>query len=164
MRTLEDRVYDAPLAARPGLAPGTVAQLAAAPLFRDIDRLEIERILAVFDEQTFNSGHRITLEGLRGSDFYVITQGSATVSIDGRPRARLQPGDFFGEIAVLGDGHRSATVSAETRLRCLVLANNALERLLIDHPQLGVNVLREVVARFREVSERPPSRVSLLRR
>ena len=91
--------------------------------------------------RAFNAGHRITLEGLRGSEFYVIARGRARVVADGRRVAELGPGDFFGELAVLGDGMRSATVEAETPLRCLVLPNNGLEELLVRHPRLGVKRL-----------------------
>jgi CRP-like cAMP-binding protein len=129
-----------------------------SPLFAGVDQGEVEQILDEFDEQSFNRGHRITLEGLHGSDFYVIADGKARVTVDGWKVANLGQGDFFGEIAVLSNGPRFATVAAETPLRCLVLPNGGLERLLIAHPQLGVNLLRVVVGRFQDLTGRndPP--------
>ena len=141
-----------------------VDAVSSAPLFSDIDRPEVAEVLRAFDEQSFNAGHQITLEGLRGSDFYVIAHGRATVLVDGRRVARLGPGDFFGEVAVLGDGTRSATVAAETPLRCLVLSNNELEDELVRHPRLGINMLREVVSRFRELSAWPALTVRVVDR
>ena len=155
MQTLKHRTYPDGTLAREGHPEEIVDAVAAAPLFFGIDRDEVARILRAFDEQSFNAGHRITLEGLRGSDFYVITQGRAGVLVNGRRVAQIGRGDFFGEVAVLGDGMRSATVAAETPMRCLVLSNNGLEELLVQHPHLGVNVLREVVSRFRELSAWP---------
>jgi CRP-like cAMP-binding protein len=131
---------------------------AGSPLFAGVDPVEVGRILDEFDEQSFNRGHRITLEGLRGSDFYIIADGKARVTVDGWKVATLGPSDFFGEIAVLSNGPRFATVAAETPLRCLVLPNGGLERLLIAHPQVGVNLLRVVVGRFQDLTGRndPP--------
>lgn len=140
----------------PGTHPDEIVQAVAdAPLFSRINRSETADILEAFDEQSFNPGHRVTLERLRGSEFYVIASGQAAVFKDGRRVADLGPGDFFGEMAVLGDGMRSATVTAETPLRCLVLSNNGLEELLVHHPRLGVNLLRVVVSRFRDLADRP---------
>ena len=88
---------------------------------------ELARVLAEFDEVHFPSGRRIVLEGLRGSDFFLVVVGKAAVLVDGWRVATLGPGDFFGEIAILGDGLRSASVRAETPLHCLVLPNGKLE-------------------------------------
>src|SRR5438105_5235758 len=150
---------------RRGDHPDEIVQaVAGAPLFSGINRGETAGILDAFDEQSFNAGHRITLEGLRGSEFYVIARGQAVVCKDGRRVAELAVGDFFGEMAVLGDGMRSATVEAETPLRCLVLPNNGLEELLVRHPRLGVNLLRVVVSRFRELVDRPAITLRLIDR
>ncbi len=107
----------------------------------------------------FPSGGRIVLEGLRGSDFFLVVVGSASVLVDGWRVATLGPGDFFGEIAILGDGLRSASVRAETPLHCLVLPNGKLEGLIVEHPQVGINLIRTVIARFRDVAGRrqPPA-------
>jgi CRP-like cAMP-binding protein len=132
-----------------------LADVLTAPLFAGIDAAEATAILDRFDEQSFNRGHRITLEGMNGSDFYVIAAGRARVTVDGWKVAALGPGDFFGELAVLGDAPRVATVAAETPLRCLVLSNSGLEELLVAHPKLGVNLLRTVAGRFRDLTNHP---------
>lgn len=151
MTTLETDVLS-------GGAPGTqhgdalVDSLLHAPLFEGIQREEIVAILSALDAESFNAGHRITMQGLRGSDFFIIASGSARVLVDGEPVATLSAGDFFGEVGVLGDGLRTATVVAEHPMRCLVLPHRGLEPLLVAHPQFGVNVLREVLERFRQVT------------
>jgi CRP-like cAMP-binding protein len=135
------------------------AALAGAPLFEGCDRREVASTLAEFEDARFPSGRRIVLEGLRGSDFFLVVTGTAAVLVDGWRVATLGPGDFFGEIAILGDGLRSASVRAETPLHCLVLPNGKLERLILDHPQVGINLIRTVIGRFRDVAGRrqPPA-------
>jgi CRP-like cAMP-binding protein len=133
--------------------------LAEAPLFAGCDPNDVAAMLAEFDEVRFPSGRRIVLEGLRGSDFFLVVAGTAAVLVDGWRVATLGPGDFFGEIAVLGDGLRSASVRAETPLQCLVLPNGKLEQMLLGHPQLGINLIRTVIGRFQAVAGRrqPPA-------
>jgi CRP-like cAMP-binding protein len=131
---------------------GLIDSLLSTRLFAGIDREEIVAILDGFDQQRFNHGHRVTLQGLRGSDFYIVFEGHARVLVDEKEVATLGPGEFFGEVGVLSDGLRTATVEATTHLRTLVLSHNGLEPLLMAHPKLAVNLLREVLNRFRSVS------------
>lgn len=131
---------------------GLIDSLLSARLFAGIKREEIVAILFEFDEQRFNQGHRVTLQGYRGSDFYIVFDGHARVLVDEKEVATLGPGEFFGEVGVLSDGLRTATVEATTHLRTLVLSHNGLEPLLMAHPKLAVNLLREVLNRFRSVS------------
>src|SRR5207253_10986087 len=80
-----------------------IQAVAGAPLFSGIDRADVAGILGAFDEQSFNAGHRITLEGLRGSEFYVIARGRARVVADGRRVAQPGPGALLGALGVPGD-------------------------------------------------------------
>jgi CRP-like cAMP-binding protein len=156
MELSEQRLQE--MAARSEYGNGRLAAAATtleSALFDGLTPAEVHAVLGAFDEQSFNAGHRVTLEGFRGREFYLITQGTAAVSIGDRRVAELGPGDFFGEVAVLGDGLRSATVTAATPLRCLVLSDDGLERLLVDHPRLGLNMLREVVTRFADGNPKP---------
>ncbi|HEY7926486.1 MAG: Crp/Fnr family transcriptional regulator [Candidatus Dormibacteria bacterium] len=134
------------------IAVGELASaLAGAPLFAGIEESEIAGALTAFDEVRYPSGRRVLIEGLRGSDFFLVVAGTAAVIVDGRRVAMLGPGDFFGEMAILGAGLRTASVRAETPMHCLVLPNAKLEGLLLDHPQLGINVLHALVSRFAEL-------------
>jgi CRP-like cAMP-binding protein len=128
--------------------------LADAPLFSGMAVGEVAAVLAEFDEVRYPSGQRVVLEGLRGRDFFIVLVGVAAVVSDGRRVATLGPGDFFGEIAILGAGPRTASVRADTPLHCLVLPNGKLEDVLRDHPQLGLNVLHTVVGRFAKLAGR----------
>jgi glutaminase len=146
----------------PGAAArgGFEVALGGAPLFQGMSSHDVAAALAEFDECHFPGGSRIVLEGLRGSDFFIIAGGSAAVLVDGWRVATLAAGDFFGEIAVLGSGLRSASVRAETPLHCLVLPNGKLEALLLVHPRLGLNLIRIVIGRYQDVAGRrqPPAR------
>jgi CRP-like cAMP-binding protein len=140
-------------------ASNTALALSGAPLFEDIPGDELARILAEFDEVHYPTGRRVVLEGLRGNDFFLLVVGKAAVLVDSWRVATLGPGDFFGEIAVLGDGMRSASVRGETPLHCLVLPNGKLEKLILEHPQLGINLIRTVIGRYQQVAGRrqPPA-------
>lgn len=157
MHNPDDRFEEMAIAAGDGLdIEGLQSRAegpASSPLFDELTESEIADVLGAFDTQSFNAGHRVTLEGFRGREFYLIVEGRAAVSVAGRRVAELGPGDFFGEVAVLRDGLRSATVTAETRLRTLVLSNDSLEQLLVAHPRVGVNMLREVLGRFPEAGD-----------
>lgn len=139
--------------------PGLASALSASPLFAGMPRGEVDRAVAAFDEVRYPSGHRVVLEGLAGSDFFVVVVGRAAVLVDGWRVATIGPGDFFGEMAILGDGLRTASVKAETPLHCLVLPNGKLEQLILNHPRLASNMLHTVVGRWVEQSGRrqPPS-------
>jgi CRP-like cAMP-binding protein len=157
-RTEELLATTEPLAVEPPTS-ATVAQLRDAPLFAGLDAEAVAAAMETFEEVHFLPGHRIVVEGLRGSEFYLIVAGRASVLVDSWRVADLHPGDFFGEIAVLGDGLRSASVRAETPLHCVVLPNGRLEQLLLDQPRLGVNLLRALAARLQNVGGRrqPPA-------
>lgn len=140
-------------------APATVARVGSAPLFEGLSPADLAAAVESFDEAHFMPGHRIVVEGLRGTEFYLIVDGQASVLVDGWRVAELGPGDFFGEIAILGDGLRSASVRAKTPLHCVVLPNGRLEQLLLDHPRLGVNLLRALAGRLQASAGRrqPPA-------
>jgi voltage-gated potassium channel len=90
---------------------------------------------------------KLTGEGAAGYSFFVLREGTATVSIDGDEIRTLVAGDFFGELALLGDGRRTATVTAASPSRVLVLFGTEFRRLQREHPELAERIesgLREV--------------------
>jgi CRP-like cAMP-binding protein len=88
------------------------------PLFSDLDNKELSGIADTMKLRTFGAGETIAEEGKGGVGFFVIEDGRARVTVHGEERARLGPGDYFGETALVADIDRTATVSAETDLRC----------------------------------------------
>jgi CRP-like cAMP-binding protein len=126
-----------------------VPALARSPLFAGIAKKELEEIAACFDDATFLPEHGVLHEARSGLEFFFILDGSAAVEVDGKAIAHLGPGDFFGEVSALDGGPRTATVRAEKMLRCLVLPNGTFRDFLISHPQVAVNLIPELVRRFR---------------
>ena len=129
-----------------------VPTLENAPLFAGFDRATLRQIAERFDEQNFLANHRIVTGGMQGIEFFFILDGQASVVSDaGETVAQLGPGDFFGEIAALDDGPRTASVRALTALRCLGLPNGTFKQFLLDYPLFAVNMLHQIVRRFRTV-------------
>jgi CRP/FNR family transcriptional regulator, cyclic AMP receptor protein len=92
--------------------------LARVPLFSGLDPRELETISRTVHERTFNAGDKVAEEGQGGVGFFVIKQGEAKVTVGGNEVRRLGPGDYFGEIALISEGARTATVTAESQLEC----------------------------------------------
>ncbi|HSC92152.1 MAG TPA: cyclic nucleotide-binding domain-containing protein [Gaiellaceae bacterium] len=101
------------------MADQRIELLRQVPLFADLERRELEHIAASMKERTFAAGQEITEEGEHGVGFFVIEDGEASVSVRGEPRGTLRRGDYFGEIALIAETDRTATVRAESELRCL---------------------------------------------
>ena len=130
--------------------PGTVARLS---LFAGLDAPQLQAVAAALDEASFPRGARVIREGFEGESFYVITDGEASVQIDGQERARLHPGDFFGEVSILTGGATAADVVAVTEeLRCAVLPGTELVPLLIAYPELAVQMLATSARRLRSAN------------
>lgn len=139
-----------------------VPALERSPLFAGFSRDELEQIAERFDEQHFLPHHRIVTEGMHGMECFFILEGEAEVTRDdGQVIARLGPGDFFGEVAALDDGPRTASVRTVTALRCLGLPNGTFKPFLLDYPRFAVNLLPQLVRRFRSAMalahESPPA-------
>ena len=126
-----------------------VPALARSPLFAGLAAAELQEIAAAFDDATFLPEHGVLHEHRSGLEFFFILDGTATVEVDGTVIAKLGPGDFFGEVSALDGGTRTATVRAHTMLRCLVLPNGTFRDFLIAHPRVAVNLIPELVRRFR---------------
>jgi CRP-like cAMP-binding protein len=89
------------------MAPAAADDLAGIPLFDTLEPDERAAIARWFDLEDVGSGVTLTGEGAPGYSFYVLRDGAATVSIDGSEVRTLAPGNFFGELALLGDGRRT---------------------------------------------------------
>jgi CRP/FNR family cyclic AMP-dependent transcriptional regulator len=92
--------------------------LGRVPLFSGLDPRELETISRTVHERTFNAGDTVAEEGQGGVGFFVIKSGEAKVTVGGDEVRRLGPGDYFGEIALISEGSRTATVTAESQLEC----------------------------------------------
>jgi CRP/FNR family cyclic AMP-dependent transcriptional regulator len=98
-------------------------------------------------------GKVLTREGKSGSEFFVIVDGEVSVTKNGQEIRTLGPGDFFGEIALLEDTPRTATVVAKTPLRFFVLTRQSFRSMLAHQPELEQKVLAALAERVRATSE-----------
>ena len=100
----------------------TADLLAGVPFLAGLDRKHLERLARDFSERTFTAGSVAVREGdERGIGFFVVVEGEGTVTIGDKEVATVGPGDYFGEVALISDRVRTATVTATTDLRCLVM-------------------------------------------
>jgi len=123
--------------------------LARLSLFADLPYPRLETLAHSFDEQVFAEGQRVIRKDVSGGGFYVILAGDAQVVIDGQERARLERGDFFGEISLLTDDAPTADVVATSVLRCLVIAGNQLKPFLLEEPSVMYRMLQVEARRLR---------------
>lgn len=121
--------------------------LKRVPLFEHCSRAELARIAALADELTVPADRELTREGERGREFVVLVEGAAEVSRDGTVINKLRDGDFLGEIALVADVPRTATVTTTWPSRILLLTDRAFRSLLRDTPSLQAKVLAALAAR-----------------
>ena len=95
--------------------------LQKVPLFSELEKRDLERIAQSFKERKYAAGDTIAGEGQGGAGFFVIAEGKAKVAVRDAERGTLGPGDYFGEIALLDEGARTATVTAETDMTCYAM-------------------------------------------
>jgi CRP-like cAMP-binding protein len=124
------------------MAQGPADLLQRVPIFSDLDRKELERIAASMKERTFKAGDKVTEEGQSGVGFFVIADGEAAVTVGGDERRRLGPGDYFGEVALLNQSARTATITAETELRCYGLTSWEFRPLVETHGSIAWKLLQ----------------------
>jgi CRP/FNR family transcriptional regulator, cyclic AMP receptor protein len=135
------------------VAEAPVELLQRVPLFADFEGRDLKRLARSFKERTFGAGSEIASEGKGGAGFFVIEDGEATVSVRGAERGKLGPGDYFGEIALIDDGGRSATVTAETELRCYGLTAWEFRPLVEGNASIAWKLLETMAKRLRAAQQ-----------
>ena len=128
--------------------------LAQVPLFSMLPEKELARLAHEGHDRTFPAGAVLTVEGETGVGFGVILNGRAAVSIGGRPARTLGPGDYFGEMALIDRSYRSAKITAETELRCLMYPSWIFRPFAMTHPETAWALLEVMVQRVRDVESR----------
>jgi CRP/FNR family cyclic AMP-dependent transcriptional regulator len=124
------------------------------PMFSGVGRKELKRLVDRMSERTFAEGEVAVEEGRGGVGFWMIQDGDATVSIGGEIVRTLGPGDYFGEVALLDDGPRSATVTATRDMRCLGIASWEFRPFVLEHPEVALTMMQTLARRLREAEAR----------
>ena len=119
-----------------------------APLFARCSNRELAEVASLADEIDVREGKELTKEGTRGREFFVLIEGTADVKRKGRKINTMQPGDFFGEIALISGSPRTATVIATSPVRALVITDRAFRSLLRKSPPMQMKVLEALAERL----------------
>lgn len=127
-----------------------IGLLGKAPLFSRLSKKQLEAILKSATEKAFDAGEKILQEGESGVGFYQILEGSAQVIRGDVELAKLGPGDFFGELAVLDGEPRTADVVALEDTTCLILTRWVMKSIILAHPDVALGMLEELARRLRE--------------
>jgi CRP/FNR family transcriptional regulator, cyclic AMP receptor protein len=132
------------------VANAPVDLLASVPLFSGLKRRELERVANSMKERTFKKGDTLTTEGRGGVGFFVIEDGQADVTVHGEERAKLGPGDYFGEIALITESDRTATITAETDVRCYGMTMWDFRPLVEANASIAWEMLQSLAQKLRE--------------
>jgi CRP/FNR family transcriptional regulator, cyclic AMP receptor protein len=127
--------------------------LRTIPFFADLPVGDLEAVLAVGGPVSFQQGEAIVREGDPGDAMYVLLSGSAEVDVGGRFHT-LRTGDFFGEMALLTERRRTATVKAAEPVEALRIPAEEFQAFVLTHPSVALAMMRGLVSRLREVQER----------
>ncbi len=134
-----------------------LGSLGGVPLLQRLNARQLRSVARSAARQEFGPGDRVVTEGERGDGFYVLETGSATVSLHGDRVAALGPGSYFGEMAVIDEGPRTATIVAETATTVLHLPSSALRTLVHRDPTIGGAIAAELEQRLRNVDGEIPA-------
>lgn len=126
--------------------PGVADELKRVPLFSTLNKRQLGRLSRRFSERWVEPGASAVDKGrLKDRGFFVIADGEATVTIDGKQVATLGPGDHFGELGMVSERARFATVTAETRLRLLEIRFWDFRDFALANPDVTWKLLQHVV-------------------
>jgi CRP-like cAMP-binding protein len=124
-----------------------VEDLADIPLFTPLDERQLGQLANWFHVQQAGEGVRLVGEGAHGYTFFILTEGTAEVTSESQSLGTLGPGDFFGEMAILGDGRRTATVTSTTPVGFLVMFGTEFRQLEAAHPEIASLITEGMRAR-----------------
>lgn len=130
-----------------------VARLSKVPLFSGCSQKDLQTIARVVKDIDHDEGTVIAREGEPGIGLFVIADGTAEVTIGGARKASLGPGEFFGEIALLDGGPRTATVTATSDVKLLGLTEWVFRGLMQEHPSIAVKTLQAMAGRLRNATK-----------
>ncbi len=130
-----------------------VETLQRVPLFVDLNKRELEKIARLFKPRRFAGGETIVKEGANGAAFFVIDSGEAAIFIGGKQRGTLKAGDFFGEIALIDEGTRMATITAVGELNCYGLTYWDFRPLVEANGVIGWKLLQRMAKMLRDTRQ-----------
>lgn len=124
--------------------------VASVPLFASLSKRELKELASTMHEYSFPAGKELMTEGQEGIGFFLIADGEAMVTLRGSEKRTLRAGDWFGEMALIDGGTRTASVKAVTDLRCFSLTSWEFRPLVLQHPAIAWAVMETLVKRVRD--------------
>jgi CRP-like cAMP-binding protein len=121
------------------------------PLFHGLNDKQLKALSNNFTERSFRAGQELTAEGTGGAGFFVIESGAARVTVDGEDRRTLGPGDYFGEIALIDGGLRTATITATSDGKSYGLTSWQFRPLVEENASIAWPLLEAMAKRTREL-------------
>ena len=130
--------------------------LQRVPLLAGLGSRELEEVGRLADEIDLPQGRELTQEGKSGGEFFVIVDGSVRVERGGKVLREMGPGEFLGEISLIDDGPRTATVTTATPVRLFVIAHRQFHSLLERFPGIQTQILKTMASRIRHLEPDVP--------
>lgn len=124
-------------------------------LFEELSEKDLESIAKSFKESDFTAGETIATEGQRGVGFFVIAEGNVAYSVGGDEKGTGGPGDYFGEVALIDDGPRTATVTATTDVKAYGLTSWAFRPIVEENASIAWELLKGMAKRLRAANQEP---------
>ena len=131
------------------MAEPSVELLQRVPLFAELDPRELKRLSGSFKERTFEVGESAAAEGEGAAGFFIIESGDAVVKVHGEERGHLGPGDYFGDIAIIDQGDRTASIEAVSELKCYGLTFWDFRPLVESDARIAWPLLQAMAKRLR---------------
>jgi CRP-like cAMP-binding protein len=123
------------------------------PLFKGLNEKSLKNLASEFTERKFSEGQELTAEGAGGAGFFVIESGTAKVTVDGEDRRTLGSGDFYGEVALIDGGTRTATITALSDGVAYGLTKWQFKPLIEMHGEIAWPLLEGMARRIREIDK-----------
>ena len=134
-----------------------ISHLQRVPLLQECSGRQLREVARIAQVLEAPAGTVLTRVGEAGEEFFMILDGSAHVEVPDGRQSTLRPGDFFGEMSLLDEGPRSATVTAETAIRLLVIRRRHFAVLLHEAPALTMKILTILSRRVRQLEQQAAS-------
>ena len=131
------------------MAKAPVETLKKVPLFSGLDDRELGEIATMLRERRYAAGDSLTQEGSGGAGFFVVEEGEADVTVGGEQRGSIGPGDYFGEIALLTDSPRTATLVARTDMLCYGMTPWDFRPLVESNSEIAWKLLTAMAEKMR---------------
>ncbi len=136
------------------MAQPSIELLQRVPLFADLEKRDLTQIASSFKAREYAAGDTLAIEGEGGVGFFLIESGEATVSVRGQEIARLKAGDSFGEVALIDDGARTATVTADTDMVCYGMSFWEFRPIVESSSQIAWKLLQALAKQLRAAEQR----------